>query len=114
MFNQMAVRVRAGSKPDRGGNVVPDWSPGAVSRLTVTGLNIQPASQTESADEQRTAVVTGYKVQSAPGTAPDIRAADRIEWAGLLYEVQGEVGRWPQLFSDATHHIEFVMARATG
>jgi hypothetical protein len=114
MFNQAAVRVRAGSRPDRGGNAIPDWSPGAAMRLTVTGLNIQPASQSELADEQRTAVITGYKVQSAPGTAPDIRAADRIEWAGLLYEVQGEVGSWPQLFSDAVHHIEFVMVRATG
>ncbi|MFF5703397.1 hypothetical protein ACFY7H_12950 [Streptomyces sp. NPDC012794] len=114
MFNQSAVRVRAGTRTDRGGNTVTDWSPGAVSRLTVTGLNIQPASQTETADEQRTAVVTGYKVQSAAGAAPDVKAADRIEWAGLLYEVQGEVGRWPQLFTDAPHHIEFVMVRATG
>ncbi|GAA3384496.1 hypothetical protein [Streptomyces racemochromogenes] len=114
MFNQSAVRVRAGTRPDRGGNTAMDWSPGAVNRLTVTGLNIQPASQSESADEQRTAVVTGYKVQSAPGTAPDVKAADRIEWAGLVYEVQGEVGRWPQLFADSVHHIEFVMDRATG
>ncbi|MFJ3878065.1 hypothetical protein ACIPW5_11455 [Streptomyces sp. NPDC090077] len=114
MFNQSAVRVRAGTRTDRGGNTVPDWAPGAVTRLTVSGLNIQPASQSEAADEQRTAVVTGYKVQSAPGTDPDVRAADRIEWAGRLYEVQGEVGRWPQLFSDTVHHVEFVMDRATG
>lgn len=114
MFNQTAVRIRAGTRPDRGGNTVPDWSVGAVSRLTVTGLNIQPASQYESVDEQRNATVTGYKVQSAEGTSPDIVAADRIEYAGLLYEVDGEVGTWPQLFSDTVHHIEFVMVRATG
>ncbi|MFJ8583622.1 hypothetical protein ACIRD2_03040 [Streptomyces sp. NPDC093595] len=80
----------------------------------MTGLNIQPNQQTERVDEQRTAVITGYKVQSAEGTAPDIRAGDRIEWRGLLYEVDGEVGIWPELFSDTTHHIEFVMVRATG
>jgi hypothetical protein len=114
MFNQSAVRIRAGTRLDRGGNTVPDWSPGAVSSLTVTGLNIQPASQSESADEQRTVAVTGYKVQSAAGTAPDITAADRIQWGGLLYEVDGEVGEWPQLFSDTPHHIEFLMVRATG
>ncbi|MBT2477645.1 hypothetical protein [Streptomyces sp. ISL-94] len=114
MFNQSAVRIRAGTRPDRGGNSIPDWSSGAASSLTVTGLNIQPASQTESVDEQRTAAVTGYKVQSAPGTAPDIRAADRIQWGGLLYEVDGEVGVWPQLFSDTPHHIDFLMVRATG
>ncbi|MCX4801783.1 hypothetical protein OG594_08980 [Streptomyces sp. NBC_01214] len=114
MFNQTAVRVRAGTRLDRGGNTIPDWSPGAVTELTVTGLNIQPNSQSERADEERTAVVTGYRVQSAEGTAPDITAADRIEYAGLVYEVEGEVGVWPELFSDTVHHIDFVMVRATG
>ncbi|WP_045562982.1 hypothetical protein [Streptomyces sp. FxanaA7] len=114
MFNQSAVRVRAATKVDRGGNTVPDWSAGAVDRLTVAGLNIQPNSQSEDADEQRDAVVTGYRVQSAEGTAPDITAVDRIEWRGQLYEVDGEVAAWPELFTDTTHHIEFVMVRATG
>lgn len=114
MFNQTAVRVRAGERTDRGGNTVPDWSPGAVSTLTVTGLNIQPNSQSESVDVDRTAVVTGYRVQSAEGTAPDITAADRIQWNGETFEVDGEVGVWPELFSDTTHHIDFVMVRATG
>jgi hypothetical protein len=114
MFNQSAVRVRADTKVDRGGNTVPDWSADAVNRLTVTGLNIQPNSQSEDADEQRDAVVTGYRVQSAEGTAPDITAVDRIEWRGQMYEVDGEVAAWPELFTDTTHHIEFVMVRATG
>jgi hypothetical protein len=114
MFNQTAVRVRAGTTTDRGGNTVPDWSPGAVDRLDVTGLNIQPNRQSEDVDEQRDAVITGYRVQSAEGTAPDITAADRIEWRSQLYEVDGEVAAWPELFTDTTHHIEFVMVRATG
>lgn len=114
MFNQTAVRVRAGTTTDRGGNTVPNWSPGAVDRLDVAGLNIQPNRQAEDVDEQRDAVVTGYRVQSAEGTAPDITAADRIEWRGQLYEVDGEVAAWPELFTDTTHHIEFVMVRATG
>ncbi|MFJ3507801.1 hypothetical protein [Streptomyces luteogriseus] len=114
MFNQSAVRVRAGEKTDRGGNKIPDWSPGAVNRLTVTGLNIQPNNQSETGDEQRNAVVTGYRVQSAEGTSPDIKATDRIDWRGHLYEVDGEVAAWPELFTDTIHHIEFVMVRATG
>lgn len=112
MFNQTAVRVRAGEKTDRGGNTIPDWS--TPNRLMVTGLNIQPNTQTETADEQRNAVITGYRVQSAEGTAPDIEAADRIEWMGETFEVDGEVARWPGLFTDSVHHIEFVMRRATG
>lgn len=114
MFNQTAVRVRAGTRMDRGGNTVPDWSPSAVSSLTVTGLNIQPNQQYESVGVDRNAVVTGYKVQSAEGTAPDITAADRIQWMGDTFEVDGEVARWPELFADTVHHIEFVMVRATG
>ncbi|MFF0777091.1 hypothetical protein [Streptomyces sp. NPDC003720] len=112
MFNQSAVRVRAGVKTDRGGNTVPDWS--NPNRLTVTGLNIQPNSQSETADEQRDATITGYRVQSTEGTSPDIKATDRIEWNGQTFEVDGEVATWPDLFADTTHHIEFAMVRATG
>ncbi len=112
MFNQTAVRLRAGMKTDRGGNQIPDWS--NPDRLTVTGLNIQPNNQSETADEQRDAVITGYRVQSAEGTAPDIKATDRIEWNGSTFEVDGEVAAWPDLFTDSVHHIEFAMVRATG
>lgn len=114
MFNQTAVRIRAGVKTDRGGNSSPDWAPGAVNRLNVSGLNIQPNEQYETVDEERNSRITGYRVQSAEGTAPDITAVDRIEWDGLLYEVDGEVAKWPELFSDTPHHIEFVMVRKTG
>lgn len=114
MFNQSAVRVRAGAKTDRGGNTVPDWSEAAVHRLPVVGLNIQPATQTEAVDEMRNEAITGYRVQSAEGRAPDIRAVDRIEWRGETYEVDGEVASWPELFTDTVHHVEFVMRRTTG
>lgn len=114
MFNQSLVRVRAGERTDRGGNTVKDWSPGAVSRLTVDQVNIQPSIQQETVDEQRNAVVTGWHVQSAEGTAPDVRSDDRIEWDGMTLEVDGEVARWPELFTDTVHHVEFEMKRATG
>jgi hypothetical protein len=116
MFNQTAVRLRAGTKIDRGNNTIPDWS--NPTRLTVTGLNIQPNAPantaSEIADEQRDAVITGYRVQSAEGTAPDIKATDRIQWRGQTFEVEGEVATWPDLFTDTVHHIEFAMRRATG
>src|SRR5688572_27432892 len=105
MFNQSAVRVRAGERTDRGGNTVKDWSPSAVDRLTVTRLNIQPNTQEETADATRNQVITGYRVQSAEGTAPDIQATDRIEWGAETFEVQGEVAHWPQLFADGVHHV---------
>lgn len=113
-FFDSVVRVRAGTKTDRGGNTMPDWSPGAVSRATVGGLNIQPASQTEGADATRTAVVTGWRVQSEPGTAPDIRAADRLEWRGMTLAVDGEVAEWSDPLDGSVHHLEFTMKRSTG
>ncbi|KMS71758.1 hypothetical protein ACH49_24340 [Streptomyces leeuwenhoekii] len=112
MFNQSLVRLRAGTKTDRGGNEVKDWS--TPDRLLVTGLNIQPSIQRETTDEQRNATVTGWHVQSAEGTNPDIRFDDRIVWDGMTLEVDGEVARWPEPFSDRVHHIEFEMKRATG
>lgn len=116
MFNQSAVRVRAGRKSDRGNpdSTIPDWSPGAVSRLTVDRLNIQPSIQQEAVDEERDAVITGWHVQSDEGTNPDILAVDRIEWDGMTLEIDGEVARWPELFENAVHHIEFEMKRTTG
>jgi hypothetical protein len=112
MFNQTLIRVRAGTRPDRGGNTMPDWS--TATRLLVAQVNIQPSIQQESHDETRAAKVTGWHVQSAEGTNPDIRADDRIEWDGMTLEVDGEVARWPALFVDAVHHIEFEMKRSTG
>ena len=114
MFNQSLVRVRAGERTDRGGNTVKDWSPQAVSRLAVDQVNIQPSVQTEIVDADRNAAVTGWHVQSDEGTAPDIRSDDRIEWDGMTLEVEGEVARWPELFADAVHHVEFEMKRVTG
>lgn len=112
MFNQSLVRVRAGTRTDRGGNTVPDWA--TATRITVTRVNIQPSVQQETVDEQRNSRVTGWHVQSEEGTDPDITATDRIEWDGMTLEVDGEVARWPELFSDEVHHIEFEMKRTTG
>ncbi|MFF7259471.1 hypothetical protein ACFZCL_04145 [Streptomyces sp. NPDC008159] len=113
-FFDSVVRVRAGTRVDRGGNTVEDWSDGAVSRLSIGQLNIQPASQTETQDATRNAVVTGWRVQSEEGTAPDITARDRIEWDGMVLTVQGEVAKWPDPVSGSPHHTEFTMVRATG
>ncbi|GAA1406261.1 hypothetical protein GCM10009639_53920 [Kitasatospora putterlickiae] len=114
IFHQRVVRVRAGTRTDRAGNTVADWSPGAVSRLTVERLSVQPAVQMEHTEPDRTGVITGWRVLSAPGTAPDVRAGDRIEHDGLLCDVVGEVARWPHPISGGVHHVEWQMRRSTG
>jgi hypothetical protein len=113
-FFDSIVRVRAGERTDRGGNKVPDWSPGAVAELPVERLNIQPATQDELSEAARNAVKTGWRVQSEEGTRPDITATDRIEWRGLTYEVDGDVAEWPDPLENRVHHIELTMVRATG
>ncbi|MCC9154904.1 hypothetical protein LZP81_30805 [Streptomyces parvulus] len=113
-FFDSLERVRPGTRTDRGGNQVPDWSDAAVQRAPIGSLNIQPTTQTETEDPTRTAVVTGWHVHSAEGTRPDITAADRLKWRGMTLEVDGEVAEWPDPLTGAVHHIEFTMVRATG
>ncbi|MFE0039438.1 hypothetical protein [Streptomyces sp. NPDC059015] len=114
VFHQSIVRLRAGVKQDRGGNPVPDWSEGAVSSLTVSGVSVQPSSQEEKPDETRTSVTTGWQVIGAPGVDADIQSDDRILWDGKTLEIIGEVARYQQFLDGSTHHIEFFMRRTTG
>lgn len=114
MFHQTIVRVRAGTRTDRGGNTLLDWSADRVSRLPVSQVSVQPVTQAEDNDATRSQVVTGWQVISAPGVDADIQAKDRIEWGGMTLEVIGEVGRYAEFGDGSTHHIEFVMRRTTG
>lgn len=112
MFDQSLTRVRPGTRVDRGGNTVPDWA--AATRTEISRLSVQPLTQKETADAERTAVVTGWRVLSEPGTAPDIRSTDRVEFDGMTLEVVGEVARWPDPLDGGVHHIEVTLQRATG
>jgi hypothetical protein len=114
IFQQSLVRVRAGTRTDRGGNTVPDWSAGAVDRLTIDRLSVQPVTQNELAGADRTSVITGWRALSEPGTDADVRSGDRVEYDGLLCEVKGEVGRWRDPLAGGVHHIDFQFRRSTG
>lgn len=113
-FDQQVVRVRPGQKTDRGGNLIDDWSDEAVELLTLAAVSVQASSQAETPDETRTAVVTAWRVQSAPGPYPDVRSTDRIRWNGLICEVIGEIAEWTNPVNGTPHHAEWTMARATG
>ncbi len=114
MFFQSMVRVRAGTRTDRGGNTVSDWTPTGVSRLELTGLSVQPTLQTERTDATRTSVLEGWQVFTAPGQDADVRSGDRMEYGGLLCEVIGEVGRWYDPITGSVHHVAWQMRRSTG
>ena len=112
IFGQSVVRVRAGMRTDRAGDSVEDWSPAAVTKVTVARLSVQPSAQTETNDGVQNVRVTGYRVLSEPGTTPDITGVDRIEFGGRVYAVEGEVALWPD--PDGFDHIEFGMRRIEG
>lgn len=110
IFSQALIRVRYGTKTDRGGNQVPDLN--NVSRETIEQLSVQPSYQREQLDETADRLLTGYRVLSEPGTTPDILASDKLEYRGQVFKVDGEVAYWPGLEHD--DHIEFAMSTAGG
>jgi hypothetical protein len=106
LFHQSFVRVRAPLVTDRYGNRKRDWS--SADRLTVEGVNIQPASRLPSNEESddRLTVVTGWDLQTPEGMDLDLLATDRVEFDGMTLEVEGNVGRWPDPFGPGVHHVE--------
>lgn len=125
LFLQEAVRVRPGTRTDRAGNEIADWSEGAVSRLTLDRLNISPRG--ESTEEVMgtdragsgtvpggVRVIAGWWLQTAPGQDADILPSDRFEFDGITAEVVGEVARWPDPFTNKVHHVKVALKRVTG
>ncbi len=113
MFSDTVTVVRAPVITDRWGNDIPDW--GTANRVTVTDVTVLPTSQAEDATGNRVTLTTGWRLYSQPGTDPDIRAADRVEWGGMSLEVIGDVARWPHpLRRGAVHHVEAELRRMEG
>lgn len=106
LHTQSVVRVRAPLAADRYGNRVRDWA--AAVRATLAAVNMQPAGSppagTEDVEDRQT-TVAGWSLYSDRGTDLDLEATDRIEYAGLVLEVDGEVARWPAP-GGGLHHVE--------
>ncbi|AYD81611.1 head-to-tail connector complex protein [Streptomyces phage Kromp] len=103
LYEQAAVVVRPAVTTDRYGNKKYDYGPDAT-RTPVDQLNIQPSGGSKEDTVDRQVTVTGWLLISAPGTLPDLRDTDRVEFDGLVCEVTGKVGRWP--VPTAIRHIE--------
>lgn len=111
-FHQHAIRVRPGTRVDRSGQQIPDWSPGAVDRLPIERVNITPRTTEEARDGSGVRVVTGWWLQTSPGRDADILSSDRIEFDGYTTEVVGDISRWPDPFTGAVHHVKVALQRA--
>lgn len=115
-YGDVVTVVRPGVKTSRSGDPLPDWSDSAVTRIPAPDVLVQPAgASTEQATEQRDLTITRWLVASKPGTDLDVRATDRVEYAGITCQVDGEVGRWPDpTRAGVVHHVEFAISRAQG
>lgn len=113
MFLQHVTVLRAATVVDPYGDAELDWS--SPSRSHLDRVSLQPTSQGELVDRNRTPVVTDWRVITAPGLNPDITPADRVELEdGTVCEVVGEVARWPDPATGRVHHVEFLLRRVAG
>ncbi|WP_435209562.1 hypothetical protein [Streptomyces sp. bgisy034] len=105
LYEQSIVIVRPGSSTDEYGNEKPDWGD-AAERITVDQVNVQPSGGSTEDTDDKQITVTGWLLISAPGTMPDLRETDRVEFDGAekQLEVTGKVGRWP--VPAGVRHIE--------
>lgn len=108
MFADIPVRVRAPLVADRYGNQRRDWT--NATRVPLRGVNVQPGgSPPQSAEEtvDRQTTITGWRLYSPPGRDLDLLETDRIEYGGMVLEVDGKVGRWR--LGGTVHHVEAEM-----
>lgn len=87
--NQTVTVIRPAWVNERG-TLIPDW--GNVTEHTVTGCRVQPAAGDE-VHGLRDAVINRWNLYAPP--AADIEATDRVRYAGIVYDVEGEIRRWP-------------------
>lgn len=86
---QTIIRIRPGTKTSRGSDV-PDWS--NVETLAIKGCSVQPAGTSLSQDGRNQGTTDGLTAYIPPGS--DVKAGDRIEYAGEVYTITGEPRTW--------------------
>lgn len=112
VFEHTVTRLRAPLVVDKysGEEIRRDWSrPADVDRLTVTNASVQPEQGSEEAQGDRELIADRWRLW-AEGR-PDITDQDRIEWAGVPYEIDGHVGVWDDAFLP---HVTCLLKRVTG
>lgn len=89
--NQEVIRLRATKTKTLRGSTVPDWSD-SVDSLIIGGCSVQPSATSTTTDgrvlgvsEQMTAYLPEYA---------DVMVGDRINFEGVVYEINGEPKRW--------------------
>jgi hypothetical protein len=87
--DHVVTRLRAPTTEDAFGNPIRQW--GSAAELSISDCSVQPVF----GDEQtvgRDTVVTRWRLYAPLGT--DLLASDRIRYASVVYEVDGDVESW--------------------
>lgn len=105
LLTQAVTIVHAGSTTDRYGNTVPDWD--AATRTTVMAW-VQQTTGSE-VTEQRNAQIGDWLMICDPAA---VTGADRVEWAGLVFEVLGPPAPVPT--PQGIHHTEVRLRTVDG
>lgn len=112
--NQTVTRVRPGTTVKRGDSV-PNWAPGAVSELSISGCRFQPEignEQTSNSYGVGRDSVAHRGVLFAPVGA-DVLATDRVRIGTDTYEIDGPPRHWSSP-TGALAHVELTLELVEG
>lgn len=104
--NATVVRVRGVALDEYGD---PSGSP---EEETLDGCIVAPRTSSDVDDRGRQGVVVGLSLFAPFGT--DITHTDQLRVDGVLYEIDGEPGRWKSPFSGWEAGVEVALRRAAG
>jgi len=106
-WRQSITRIRPGTKTERGSEV-PDWDD--PDTLVINGCSVQPASTALTQDGRVEGITDGLTVYAPAGA--DVHAGDRVEYAGNVYTINGDVLSWPSASGTLDHlHLNLVRWR---
>jgi hypothetical protein len=101
------TKIRPAQTTDRYGNTVYDY----VAAATRTPMKawIDQSGASEDTPDGRDVIDGSWKLIT---NDTDVDAADRIEWAGAVYELDGPA--WPVYTPAGLHHLEARLQRVEG
>lgn len=106
-WRQTITRLRPATITSRGSTIY-DWSD--PDELEIPNCSVQPASTSLSQDGRVQGISDGLTVYAPAGA--DVRAGDRIRYAGNVYTINGDPLIWPGAV--ALDHIQLNLQRWRG
>jgi len=103
--SQTIIRLRAGTKIERG-SAVPDWD--NPSSVTISNVSVQPSSSSINVDGRVLGLSDAYTVFCNPGV--DVMAGDHIVYEDKTFIVNEDPRSWHSA-SGAVSNVQFTMVR---